>query len=423
MDHLLVRRIAGFRVAAIVFLAVSTITLIKSIFLPSYVVELINQCNLMLNLVAMVFFGFVYQKLNEKNYDLLVLVGLAVAFAYYFSVETMGSYDARLQNLSDIGVGRTLDYQFLAPLFFIVAHTLFFRKSIMYFAIIVYSGGLFLNVYEIVTSKSVYFSTVWTELIADGNAINLPFFGVWLNIYITITIMCWAVVYLTDRLLDDAVKFEKSTKNLSRYFSPTIRDQIKEQDILVENVGDRNKAVAILFTDIDGFTSLSETMKADEIIKLLSEYQEKMVKPIFENMGTVDKFIGDAVMATFGTPVSQGNDAQNAFECARQMQIAMNQWAKERAEAGLPVITHRIGIHYGECIVGNIGTEERKEYTVIGDAVNVASRICDAGKALKATLVFSNDVKVRLLEDVRARIEEKVQLKGKDEKITLYCLD
>ena len=423
MDHLLVRRISGFRVAAIVFLAISAITLVKSIFVPAYGVEFLNQCNLLLNLLTMVFFGYVYQNLNEKNYNVLVIFGVGTALIYYVSLETMNSYNISLQNLSDIGIGRSLDYQFLAPLFFVVAHTLFFRKSIMYFAIIVYSGALSFNVYEILTEKTVFFSTSWAETIADGNAINLPFFGIWVNIYITILIMCWAIVYLTDRLLDDAVKFEKSTKNLSRYFSPTIRDKIKDQDILVENPNDKNQAVAILFTDIDGFTSLSETMKADEIIKLLSEYQEKMVKPIFENMGTVDKFIGDAVMATFGTPVSQGNDAQNAFECARQMQIAMNQWAKERAEAGLPVITHRIGIHYGECIVGNIGTEERKEYTVIGDAVNVASRICDAGKALKATLVFSNEVKVRLLEDVRARVEEKVQLKGKDEKITCYCLD
>ena len=423
MDHLLVRRIAGFRVAAIVFLAISAITLVKSIFVPSYGIEFLNQCNLLLNLLTMISFGYIYLNLNERNYNVLVVFGLGTALIYYVSLETMSSYNTRLQNLSEIGLGRTLDYQFLAPLFFVVAHTLFFRKSIMYFAIIVYSGALFLNVYEILTEKSVFFSTSWMEIIEDGNAVNLPFFGIWVNIYITIIIMCWAIVYLTDRLLDDAVKFEKSTKNLSRYFSPTIRDKIKEQDILVDNSTDRNQAVAILFTDIDGFTKLSNRMTADEIINLLSEYQEKMVKPIFENMGTVDKFIGDAVMATFGTPVSQGNDAQNAFECARQMQIAMNQWAKERTEAGLPVITHRIGIHYGDCIVGNIGTDERKEYTVIGDAVNVASRICDAGKDLKATLVFSNEVKVRLLEDVRARVEENVQLKGKDDKIMLYCLD
>ena len=423
MDHLLVRRIAGFRVAAIVFLAISAITLVKSIFVPSYGIEFLNQCNLLLNLLTMISFGYIYLNLNERNYNVLVVFGIGTALIYYVSLETMSSYNTRLQNLSEIGLGRTLDYQFLAPLFFVVAHTLFFRKSIMYFAIIVYSGALFLNVYEILTEKSVFFSTSWMEIIEDGNAVNLPFFGIWVNIYITIIIMCWAIVYLTDRLLDDAVKFEKSTKNLSRYFSPTIRDKIKEQDILVDNSTDRNQAVAILFTDIDGFTKLSNRMAADEIINLLSEYQEKMVKPIFENMGTVDKFIGDAVMATFGTPVSQGNDAQNAFECARQMQIAMNQWAKERTEAGLPVITHRIGIHYGDCIVGNIGTDERKEYTVIGDAVNVASRICDAGKDLKATLVFSNEVKVRLLEDVRARVEENVQLKGKDDKIMLYCLD
>ena len=81
-----------------------------------------------------------------------------------------------------------------------------------------------------------------------------------------------------------------------------------------------------------------------------------MVAAVFQNGGSVDKFIGDSVMATFGTPVSRGNDAQNAFECARQMQTAMRQWSKERTEKSLPEIQHRIGIHVGNCIVGNLTT-------------------------------------------------------------------
>ena len=130
----------------------------------------------------MVFFGYVYQALNEKNYNALVILGLGTALIYYVSLETMNAYNIKLQNLSKIGIGRSLDYQFLAPLFFVVAHTLFFRKSIMYFAIIVYSGALCFGVYGILTEKSEFFSTSWTKTIEDGNAINLPFFGVWVNI-------------------------------------------------------------------------------------------------------------------------------------------------------------------------------------------------------------------------------------------------
>ena len=130
MDHLLVRRIAGFQVAAIVFLAISAITLVKSIFVPAYGVEFLNQCNLLLNLLTMVFFGYVYQNLNEKNYNVLVIFGVGTALIYYVSLETMNSINISHQNLSEIGIGRSLDYQFLAPLFFVVAHTLFFRKSI-----------------------------------------------------------------------------------------------------------------------------------------------------------------------------------------------------------------------------------------------------------------------------------------------------
>ncbi len=423
MDHMLVRQVSGFRVAAIVFLVVSLITLVKSIFAPGYSTDIINQFNLLLNLITMISFAYIYQFLNAQNYDKLVLFGLTIALGYYIALQTMQTYDIEFLGYSEIGVGRTLDYVFLAPIFFIVAHTLFFRKSIIYFALVVYSAALALDVYEVLSFENSYFSDSWPQIVRDGNAINSAWFGIWLNIYITIGIMCWAVVYLTDRLLDDAVRFEKSTANLSRYFSPTIREKIQEEDIDFQSPTNNSQPVAVLFTDIDGFTSLSENLKPQEIIELLSEYQDKMVKPIFKHLGTVDKFIGDAVMATFGTPVSQGNDAQNAFNCAREMQIAMNQWAKERSEQGLPVLTHRIGIHYGECIVGNIGNQDRKEYTVIGDTVNVASRICDLGKYLKSSLIISEEVKVRLLEEVITRFEKDIKLKGKERPINLHCVD
>lgn len=423
MDHMLVRQVSGFRVAAIVFLVVSLITLVKSIFAPGYSTDIINQFNLLLNLITMISFAYIYQFLTAQNYDKLVLFGLTIALGYYIALQTMQAYDIKFLGYSEIGVGRTLDYVFLAPIFFIVAHTLFFRKSIIYFALVVYSAALALDVYEVLSYENSYFSDSWPQIVKDGNAINSAWFGIWLNIYITIGIMCWAVVYLTDRLLDDAVRFEKSTANLSRYFSPTIREKIQEEDIDFQSSTNNSQPVAVLFTDIDGFTSLSENLEPQEIIELLSEYQDKMVKPIFKHLGTVDKFIGDAVMATFGTPVSQGNDAQNAFNCAREMQIAMNQWAKERSEQGLPVVTHRIGIHYGECIVGNIGNQDRKEYTVIGDTVNVASRICDLGKDLKSSLIISEEVKVRLLEEVITRFEKDIKLKGKERPINLHCVD
>ena len=218
----------------------------------------------------------------------------------------------------------------------------------------------------------------------------------------------------------DVVKFEKSTAQFGRYFSPSIREKIQESNFdLLENENN-TQMVAVLFTDIDGFTNLSESMSSKEIIEMLSEYQDRMIKPIFKNSGTVDKFIGDSVMATFGTPVSQGNDAQNAFNCAREMQIAMRQWVKEREDKKLPVVTHRIGIHFGSCVVGNIGNEDRKEFTVVGDVVNVANRVCDICKELKCDFLVTESLKNRLNETLNAERVENYTIRGRKDKITLF---
>ena len=145
-----------------------------------------------------------------------------------------------------------------------------------------------------------------------------------------------------------------------------------------------------------------------------------MVAAVFQNGGTVDKFIGDSVMATFGTPVSRGNDAQNALNCIRQMQISMRQWEKERLEDNLPIIRHRVGVHYGPCFVGNVGSEDRVEFTVIGDTVNVASRICEACKEINSDVLFSEDMKIRLSETLPSEEVKNFQVRGRDKKITLH---
>ena len=181
----------------------------------------------------------------------------------------------------------------------------------------------------------------------------------------------------------------------------------------------KEQQVAILFTDIKGFTEISEHLKPEEVVSLLSEYQKRMIKAVFENKGTVDKFIGDAVMANFGTPKSSGNDAQNAFNCALSMNKKLKNWNNSRLEQGLSTIEHRIGIHFGPCVVGNVGNEQRTEFAIIGDPVNVASRICDACKKFDTNLIISQDVANRIKIIPKSEIIENFEIRGRKNTIDL----
>ena len=265
----------------------------------------------------------------------------------------------------------------------------------------------------------LYFTKDQNVLAVDGNAINMAvmeFHFVFISIFIAGII---GLAIFQRWALKSSINLEKSKENYRRYFSPEIGDEIENGDLVIGQDGSRVTPVAVLFTDIVGFTKLSEKMDPQDVLDLLSAYQTLMVDAIFQHKGTVDKFIGDAVMANFGTPRSHGNDAQNAFDCGVLMNQKLDAWNEARQAQGLPVIRHRIGIHFGKCVVGNMGSEQRLEFAVIGDAVNVASRICDACKNFDTNFLISADVASRITYELPSEDVPDVGIRGREGSIDL----
>ena len=419
-NHELNRRVTGLRALCFVIAAIAMFTLIRWIIAPTAQLQYVNQGQMLLNLFTFIIFSFFIFLLKSENYRVLSIATVLLFPAYYFIFDLLIDFDNEFVNPSAIGLGRSLNTAPIVPITFVVLGTLFLRGSMILLFIGFFTLMFGIEAFKVITDERTFFESDFDILQNNGFAIDTAVFVIWINIWIIISIVCWSVVYLVDKLMKDVVKFEKSTAQFGRYFSPSIREKIQEADLEVKDNENNSQLVAVLFTDIDGFTELSEKMSSREIIDLLSEYQDKMIKPIFKNSGTVDKFIGDSVMATFGTPVTQGNDAQNAFNCAREMQIAMRQWVKEREDKKLPVITHRIGIHFGNCVVGNIGNKDRKEFTVIGDVVNVANRVCDICKDFKCDLMITEELKNRLNETINGEEVKDYSIRGRKDKVTLY---
>ena len=169
------------------------------------------------------------------------------------------------------------------------------------------------------------------------------------------------------------LEVERERTNLTRYFSPNMIDSLANVDRPLGAV--RSQQAAVLFTDIVDFTRLSETLPPDHTMELLRDYHSRMVEAVFAHDGTLDKFIGDEVMATFGTPTPGSRDATNSLACALAMQKAIARWNRERRQGSAPEIKVGVGLHYGPVVLGDIGAEQRFEFAVIGDTVNVASRL------------------------------------------------
>jgi adenylate cyclase len=185
-----------------------------------------------------------------------------------------------------------------------------------------------------------------------------------------------AAVALENSLLIDRMRREAVVlSNFQRYFAPDLARQIAGQEGEIR-LGGAKRPVVVLFSDIRGFTSLSERMSPDEIARLLTDYFTEMVEIVFEHGGTLDKFMGDALMALWGAPLAREDDADRAMRAAISMQRTLARLNARWERQGRQTLSIGIGINAGEVFAGNIGSDRRLEYTVIGDAVNTAARLC-----------------------------------------------
>ena len=209
-------------------------------------------------------------------------------------------------------------------------------------------------------------------------------------VYMIYSCIAAGIVWRARKLVQNQAATERERANLARYFSPNMVDDLAQSDQPLGTV--RRQDIAVLFADIVGFTRLSENQQPEAVIDLLREFHGRMEASVFAHHGTLDKYIGDGVMATFGTPAVGPRDACNALACAREMIESIESWNRARALQNEAPIRVSVGVHFGPVVVGDIGGEHRLEFAVIGDTVNVASRLENLTRELDAEIVVGEDL-------------------------------
>jgi adenylate cyclase len=229
-----------------------------------------------------------------------------------------------------------------------------------------------------------------------------------------------SVAIENSRLVERARREAVVLSNFQRYFTPDLAAQIGGQEGAIQ-LGGAKRRVVVLFSDIRGFTPLSESMSPDGIARLLTDYFTEMVEIVFEHGGTLDKFIGDALMSLWGAPLARMDDADRAIGAAIAMQRALERLNEGWQSEGRPALSAGIGINVGEVFAGNIGSERRLEYTVIGDAVNTAARLCS--EAAPAEILISDALYRELASPPPVTALPPLPLKGKARTVLVYRVD
>jgi adenylate cyclase len=209
----------------------------------------------------------------------------------------------------------------------------------------------------------------------------------------------------------------------SRYVPKTLVRRLIQMEEAGATIEPEDRVVTILFTDIAGFTKISSGMAPDRLAAMLNEYFGVLVGAVLREEGTVDKFIGDALMVFWNAPLRQEDHADRAIRAALAIRAATEDFNRGRAERGEPELHTRIGLHTGTVLVGDIGTEERLNYTIVGDPVNTAARLEALGKEVGCFLCISEEARAAASEGYAWRRLDAVTLRGRAEETVVYTIE
>jgi adenylate cyclase len=243
---------------------------------------------------------------------------------------------------------------------------------------------------------------------------------------VLVTLILAIAVWRSRLLVRRQVNAEAGRAALSRYFSPNLVNELSRSSSELDRP--QVQPAAVLFADMVGFTAISEKLDPNALVALLRDFHGRLARLAFAHGGTVDKYIGDAIMVHFGTPRPRHDDPARALACAAAMIEEIARWNGERRARGEPAVSLGVGVHYGEVLVGNIGDARRLEYTVLGDTVNVASRLERLTREAGTPLIVSEALVVAvrgcggeaLLE--RLRPDQAYTVRGRREPVAIWCL-
>ncbi|MEX0309550.1 MAG: adenylate/guanylate cyclase domain-containing protein [Tateyamaria sp.] len=254
----------------------------------------------------------------------------------------------------------------------------------------------------------------------DPNNVNWDLRFQQVVVFVVVAAILAVAVRRYQMLVLDSAEMARERTNLSRYFSPTMVEELSTKDEPLGQI--RSHDAAVLFVDIVGFTAYSDGRPAQEVIETLRTFHARMESEVFAHAGTLDKYLGDGLMATFGTPLPMPDDAARAVACVRAMAERMDALNTLRQAHGLPTIDARFGLHFGPVVLGDIGAN-RLEFAVLGDTVNVASRLEAMTRALDVRAIVSDTAVVAAGTSDGLRRAPNQTVRGVAEPLAVWVLD